>query len=201
MQAFDHAEAVAINEARINHFTSLDLAVSGKTVLETGCGGRGDFTKHLTEKGAKVTLLDAREGNIQSLLQKTGLDLPYMVWDLNHEPSYFDKFDIVFSFGTLYHLENYSTGIKSFSKWCKELLILETAIAPTPDEVSFVNGRGDEAQAVTDTECRLGQNVVVEEVKKHFKHVYLTTNQPVEKRLFLLASRSPLKTDFRWEEM
>lgn len=38
---------VTINIARINHLKYLNLPFENKTVFETGCGGKGDFTKYM----------------------------------------------------------------------------------------------------------------------------------------------------------
>ena len=47
VSCFWKEESRQINTARINHFNSLGLDIKDKCILETGCGGCGDFTINL----------------------------------------------------------------------------------------------------------------------------------------------------------
>jgi hypothetical protein len=47
MDSFHYQGALDINKARIEHLDSLHLNFTNKTVVETGCGGRGDFTRYV----------------------------------------------------------------------------------------------------------------------------------------------------------
>jgi hypothetical protein len=56
LASFHYKEAIELNLARINHFASLNINLNNKTILETGCGGRGDITNYLLSQKAIVTL-------------------------------------------------------------------------------------------------------------------------------------------------
>ena len=56
MELFNYKGALEINRARIQHLDTLNLNFTNKSVLETGCGGKGDITRYLLSKNAIVTL-------------------------------------------------------------------------------------------------------------------------------------------------
>ena len=98
--SFFYDGALQINIDRINHLRTLGLPFMGRSVLETGCGGCGDFTKYLLDAGARVTLNDVREENIRHLLETKGLNLEYNTWNLNLPAPVTKVFDVVFCFYT-----------------------------------------------------------------------------------------------------
>lgn len=173
-QAFYYDGALQINKARIAHVDSLGLDFKNKTVLETGCGGKGDFTKYLTNQGAQVTLNDARIENITTLLQETGYNLPYNTWDLDGD----NKFDVIFCYGTLYHLKNPGEALKNLSDICTDFMILSTCTSgDDSDEINLVSESGQN-QAYNNTGCRPGRGFIYKKLKESFNHVYLCKTQP-----------------------
>ena len=83
MELFNYKGALEINRARIQHLDTLNLNFTNKSVLETGCGGKGDITRYLLSKNAIVTLNDYRQENIMSLMNSLQRTLEYNTWDLH----------------------------------------------------------------------------------------------------------------------
>jgi hypothetical protein len=180
MHSFHYQGALDINKARIEHLDSLNLNFTNKTVLETGCGGRGDFTRYLLSKNAIVTLNDYRQENITSLLRSLNKNLDSNTWDLNKAFPSDKKFDIIVSYGTLYHLNKPEDAIINFSKSCNEFLVLSTC----------TNGKNDESINVTSENvavnnqagdgfgCRPGRLFLFNTLRRNFQYVYLVKTQP-----------------------
>lgn len=177
--AFLSYGALSINEARIQHLDSLGLDFQGKEVLETGCGGAGDFTNYLLSKDAKVTLNDARQKNIEHLLLRTNLQLPYNTWDLNQPFPKEAMFDSIVSYGTLYHLNKPDVAIQSFAEHCKEFTIISTCTNGQNDESLNVLWENPTPEMAFDSYgCRPGRLFYYNCLKKHFPYVYMLKTQP-----------------------
>lgn len=177
--AFLCSGAITINEARIRHLDSLGLDFQKKQVLETGCGGAGDITQYLLVKGASVTLNDAREQNIQHLLNRNNLQLPYNTWNLNQPIPSETMFDIIVSYGTLYHLNKLDIAIQSFAEHCKEFTIISTCTNGQNDESLNVLWENPTPEMAVDAYgCRPGRLFYYNTLKKHFPYVYMLKTQP-----------------------
>ena len=180
MKYFNYKGALDINKARIQHLDSLHLNFTNKTVLETGCGGRGDFTRYLLSKKAIVTLNDYRTENIESLLTSLNTRLDSNTWDLNRAIPLDKKFDIIVSYGTLYHLNKPEEAITNLSKICNEYLVLSTCTNGKNDESINVvkEDIGMNNQAGDGFGCRPGRLFLFNTLRQHFKHVYCIKTQP-----------------------
>jgi len=180
MRLFNYSGALEINAARIKHLDSLHLNFENKTVLETGCGGRGDFTRYLLSKKAIVTLNDYRQENIRSLLQSLKTNLDSNTWDLNQPIPSDKKFDIIVSYGTLYHLNKPEEAIGHLSNICNEFLILSTCTSGKNDESINVvkEDIGMNNQAGDGLGCRPGRLFLFNTLRRNFAHVYSIKTQP-----------------------
>jgi SAM-dependent methyltransferase len=124
---FDSADALGINKARMEHLDSLELPVAGKSVLDVGCGV-GHLAQFFVERGCQVTCIDGREENIASLRSRyPGLRAHVANVETDSLPA-FGRFDIVFCYGLLYHLENPIAGLRNVARVCDGLLLLESVI-------------------------------------------------------------------------
>lgn len=166
-----------INRARIAHFNSFDLDISGKSILETGSGGCGDITRNLLIKTSCITLNDPRQPNIDFAKTIIGVDLPSNNWDLNMPLPSEDMFDVVFSYGTLYHLHDPAEALRNLSDICKDFIIISTISNGCDDGLHLVHEEGFN-QSVTKRGCRPGRNWVRDELRKHFEYVYFPRTQP-----------------------
>lgn len=132
MPIFDRGFYREITEARLKHFESLGLSLSGKTVLDVGCG-IGRFSSFLAEQGADVFCVDGRAENIEKL-KELYPDRKCAVVDVETpELLAHGSFDVVFCYGLLYHLSDPFGFIKNVSKICKETMIIETCIMDASD--------------------------------------------------------------------
>jgi len=178
-QAFNNKESVNLNLARIKHFKSLNLNLNNKNVLETGCGGIGNITQCLLSLNANVTLNDSRIENINFLLKTINKEIPYNNWDLNEILPDDKIFDIIFCYGTLYHLTKPDIAIKNLSKICKEYLIISTVTNGTNDDTSnILFEHNSPTQGHYGYGCRPGRQFVYNELSKNFKYVYMLKTQP-----------------------
>jgi SAM-dependent methyltransferase len=127
LEVFDADNALAINRARMANLEAMALPLTGKRVLDIGCGV-GHLGAKLAQMGASVVCVDGREGNISSLRTRYP-HLEAHVGNVETEPlSRFGRFHVVFSYGLLYHLENPLQSLRNMESVCDEMLLLETII-------------------------------------------------------------------------
>jgi ABC-2 type transport system ATP-binding protein/lipopolysaccharide transport system ATP-binding protein len=103
--------------------------------LDIGCN-QGFFTLKLAETGCRKSLgIDARSDNIadaELIRQIYGLpNLSFSTTDLMRvDPQGFEKFDVVLMFSLLFSLENPIGALKIARALTKQVLLIETPIAP-----------------------------------------------------------------------
>jgi SAM-dependent methyltransferase len=194
VRIFLYDEAIAINIARLTHLESLGLPIESRTMLEVG-SGIGLLTKFFEDKNCRIISTEARMENIQANLESH----PYrngsvFQCDLTvpHSHDFIGSVDIVFCYGTLYHLHNPEIAIKDLARVTKGILLLETCvfredngqINPAREHTTTIN------QAVRETGCRPGRDWIVAALREYFPHVYVTATQP-DHRDFPLAWPAP----------
>jgi hypothetical protein len=180
MELFNYKGALEINYARIQHLDSLQLNFNNKTVFETGCGGRGDITRYLLSKNAIVTLNDYRKENIMALMNSLQRKFDYNTWDLNKPFNLDKKFDIIVSYGTLYHLNKPEEAIMNFANSCNEFLVLSTCTNGLNDDTVniTVEPATSNNQAGDGLGCRPGRLFLYNTLRKYFKYTYFIKTQP-----------------------
>jgi SAM-dependent methyltransferase len=194
LEVFDAPEALAINDARMSHLESLGLPLSGKRVLDAGCGV-GHLAARLARLGCRVVCIDGREENIDGLRTRyPGLEAH--VADVETDPlSRFGRFDVVFSYGLLYHLENPLQGLHNLESVCDEFMLLETIICD--HELPLVRAEDESSdfnQALAGLGCRpTPQYVVLALNRVGFPHVYAPVLPP-EHRDFRFEWRNGLES-------
>lgn len=127
---FAQDEATTINRARLEHLASLDLPLAGKSVLEVGCG-IGMLSHFFLERGCALTCFDGRSENIKALRERFGdaQNLSARVLDMDNDSlTALGRFDVVFCYGLLYHLENPLRAIRQMAEVCDGMLLLETCV-------------------------------------------------------------------------
>jgi len=179
-EVFDCPAAESINKARLDHLASLGLDLANKTVLEVGAG-IGKLTSFFEDRGCSVLSTEARQDNVKVFRDRYP-KRRVEVADLNISKSHdqFGTFEIVFMYGTLYHLSNPTQALQDLSKICTGMLLLETEVHPFDN--GLINAVSENIkncnQSVTGTGCCPGRDWVMKELSKYFSQVYITKTQP-----------------------
>jgi len=175
---FLESDALAINEARMNHLASLHLPIEGKSVLEVG-GGIGLLTGFFEERGCKVLSTDARPENVAEMKRRSparqvatlDLERPDAIGAMG-------KFDIVFCYGTLYHLAAPEPALKALSR-AADLILLETCVSPGEGDVApTVEEELTMNQAYSGLGSRPTRAWVMNRLKTFWGNGYISVTQP-----------------------
>ena len=144
VESFDTDAALQINETRLAHLASLELPLDGRRVLEVGAGV-GRLTGFFIDRGCSVVVTEARSENVTELRRR----LPTVdakEADVEETLENLGRFDVVFCYGVLYHLENPLRALRNMAAVCDDLLLIETMVCDsrTPvlrleDETTSVN--------------------------------------------------------------
>ena len=176
---FQSEDYLRHNSKRLEHLASLHLDIAGKTVLELGAG-IGDHTSFFLDRGCRVVSTDARDENLKILASRYP-ELETKHLDLNKpDSSFIEKFDIVYSYGLLYHLHEPASALACMSNHCVGILLLETVVSFGSDDTIHLQAEdaSDPTQAVAGRGCRPTRTWVFNTLKKHFRYVYIPTTQP-----------------------
>jgi SAM-dependent methyltransferase len=175
---FLESNALAINAARMNHLASLQLPIEGRSVLEVGAG-IGLLTGFFEERGCKVLSTDARQDLLDEIKRRyparkvalLDLERPDGIRDLG-------KFDIVFCYGTLYHLSNPEQALGALSQ-VSDLILLETCLSPGEGEAApIVEESATMNQAYSLKGSRPTRAWVLNRLVKFWGHGYISVTQP-----------------------
>lgn len=130
---FDNLETKAFTLARQDFLRDFLEAAGRETELRTavdvGCGV-GDFSKFLADRGFKVIGLDGREQNTNEASSRHR-EIPFLTFDVENLPTKdLGTFDLVLSFGLLYHLENPFRAVRNLHALTAKVLLIEGICLP-----------------------------------------------------------------------
>jgi SAM-dependent methyltransferase len=192
VETFDTEGAHAINRARMGHLDSLGLPLDGKRVLDVG-SGVGHLAQYFVGRGCRVVCVDARDKNIESLRSRyPGLEA--QVLDVENEPlSILGRFEAVFCYGLVYHLENPLAALRNIAAVCDGLLMLETIVCDHSEPVlALVDESVVSNQALGGLGCRPSPAYVTMALNRvGFPHVY-APHEPPDHPEFRFAWRNDL---------
>jgi len=217
MLPFDLEDAVSLNKARMAHLGSLGLDFKSKRVLEVGAGV-GYLTGFFEANKCDIVITEGREENVKRIIER----YPHradntFVRDLTVPGSHeeFGEFDVIFCYGTLYHVSDPAFVIAELAKLCTGMFLVSMVVHPSDDNAFLPcpeDGGAD--QSMHAMGCRPGRQLVMDELKKHFEYVYHTTTQPFHHnfiiswpavsghtRSIFVASREKLDSRFLSEEL
>jgi hypothetical protein len=167
------------NQRRQEHLASLGLRLDGRSVLETGAG-IGDHTSFFLDRGCTVVVTEARPENLDYLRDRfPGLAVEAL--DLDRPDAAFShRCDVVYCYGTLYHLSRPAEALAFLAEQCGDLLLLETWVSPAEGEsVDIVpEVQSMPSQSFSGHGSRPTRAWVLARLREHFQHAYITTTQP-----------------------
>jgi len=178
-----HEEAyLRHNQCRFNHLDSLNICFENKTILEVGAG-IGDHTIYLLRKNpSKILSLEARKDNYEILYGRYVREnkVETKLFNMDKPTKLSENYDICYCYGLLYHLEKPAVAIQFMAEHTNEILLLETCVDYRKEHT--INLLKEEAsaysQSYSGTGCRPGRIWIHNELKKHFRYVYMPTSQP-----------------------
>jgi hypothetical protein len=110
------------------------------------------------------------------------------------DPTFHEVAEVVYCYGTLYHLSRPLEALEFLSRCCSGMLLLETCVSyGDREELNPVPERAyTPSQAVSGQGCRPTRPWIYTRLKRHFEYVYLPTTQPrqLSRRRFQAAQGS-----------
>jgi SAM-dependent methyltransferase len=179
VETFDTPEAAAINRARLDHLRSLGLTLRGKRVVDVGCGV-GHLAQFFVEQGCDVLCVDGRAQNI-ARLQQLYPGLRARVCDLESDDvAALGRFDVVFAYGLLYHLENPFRALRRLGGLCDGILLIETVVTDHDlPIVRLAEETSTYSQALRNIGSRPTPSFVVMALRAAgFQHIYAPRRPP-----------------------
>ena len=167
------------NARRMEHLSSLGLALHNKSVLETGAG-IGDHSHFFLDRKCQVTITEAREDNLRVLRERYP-DERVMALDLESPTEgAIEPHEIVYCYGTLYHINDPVSTLNYLADHCTQMLLLESCVSfGDADRVLTVpEPQENVSQAFSGTGSRPTRQQVLQTLQAKFDYVYLPLTQP-----------------------
>lgn len=166
-------------QRRQEHLATLGLPLASRTVLEVGAG-IGDHTSFFLDRGCTMVSTDGRQSNVDRMAKSfPGVDTRMLDLDAPTN-DLAGSWEIVYCYGTLYHLARPAEALAFLAEHCSALLLLETCVS-TGSEIALrrvSEARYMASQAISGQGCRPTRPWVFAELQRHFPYVYLPTTQP-----------------------
>ncbi len=178
-EVFLTRQAFAINKARQDHLASLGLDLSGKRVLEVGAG-IGLHTEFFEARGCRVVSTDGNPDNVAEITRRHP-DRTVGVLDLDDPSGLHElgEFEVVYCYGTLYHLSQPERALHVLAEVCREIILLETCVTLGHySELHLVRDTSSNNQSIHSIGCRPTRLWVIETLRAAFGHAYITATQP-----------------------
>jgi len=186
LMSFRSPDYTRHNFRRLEHLSTLGLDLAGSRVLELGAG-ISDHTTFFLDRKCSVDSVEPRPENCALFRQSIEchprrsssrlfeMDVETAATALRKE-----RYDIVYCYGLLYHVQNPIVLLQFASDVCEQLLLLETcvsygsqeAVRPTIEQGEVVT------QAVRGTACRPTRPWIFNRLKELFEFAYVPTTQP-----------------------
>ncbi|HEX5325621.1 MAG TPA: FkbM family methyltransferase [Acetobacteraceae bacterium] len=178
-RVFLESAALRINHARLNHLAGLGLDLDGKRVLEVGAG-IGLHTGFFEQRGCTILSTDGNAGNVAEMLRRhPEREIGLIDLDQDLDLSGLGEFDIVYCYGTLYHLRNPDHALARLAAICRGQILIETIVSRGHRaELHLISEPGIPNQALSGIGCRPTRLWVMAALRRHFGHAYATWTQP-----------------------
>jgi FkbM family methyltransferase len=208
---FDQPHYDALNRVREAALrplvASMRQSVRLKSVVDVGCG-LGYFSVVLRDLGFAVLAVDGRPENVDEAKRRYSA-IEFRVADAE-DPCIrsLGKFDLVFCFGLLYHLENPLVAIRNLFEMTEKVAILEGMCFPDERPILAVRDEGPtEDQGLRHVALYPSEAALIKLLyRSGFGYVYRMRTMPSHPayrssstrkimRTVLVASKAPLATD------
>lgn len=193
---FKHKGYVDVNTVRHEHFLWMGIPLEGKTVFETGAG-IGDHTEWLLkQKVAHVYVNEARSESVEYIRKRFADDTRVTVLPGNLEvcleqPEFALSVDLVYCYGTLYHLANPREVLLQLSM-IGEMLALELLAGDGNLNGAYKESADDPSQSFTGNGYRPLQQDVTQWLMAAFEYVYLPSQPVPGGRSVWIAAHAPI---------
>ncbi|MBA2742297.1 MAG: class I SAM-dependent methyltransferase [Actinobacteria bacterium] len=198
------------NQRRLEHLATLGLPLAGRSVIEVGAG-IGDHTSFFLDRGCSVLTSDGRTENVE-LLRRRYSRITVRQLDLDDpDPEFREQAEIVYCYGTLYHLRRPAQALTFLARCCTSLMLIETCVSFGDDERLDIaeEDSSNPSQALSGIGCRPTRLWVHRRLSELFHCVYMPRTQPWHPefpidwttpdrvgeltRAIFIASRTPLR--------
>lgn len=178
------------NARRLEHLASLGLPIRNNTVLELGAG-IGDHTSFFLDRGCTVTSVEPRPENcalnasLMAERRRAGYEAASRARILRADALAFEsiieeRFDIVYCYGLLYHVDDPAAVLGAIARKCDGMVLLETCVAfgsheainPVPEQAYIAS------QSVTGGGCRPTRPWLFKRLAELFAYAYMPRTQP-----------------------
>ena len=203
-----HYESLNLSRAEVAREVLLDLKdqLHLETAIDVGCG-LGHFSEFLRSVGFRVTAIDGRSRNVEEASRRHP-DIAFHTLDAESTALLdLGKFDLVFCFGLLYHLENPFRVLRNLHALTSKLLLAESMICPgSKPQMDLVDEGTTEDQGLLHVAFYPTEACLVKLVYgAGFTNVYRSARMPDHPhfqssasaprlRTMLAASHAPLQT-------
>ena len=176
---FLEPEALRINKARQEHLASLQLDIVNKRVLEVGAG-IGLHTGFFEERGCDVVSTDGSAINVAEMMRRyPHRKLGVLDLDRAAELSALGMFDLVYCYGTLYHLSDPEGALARLATICDGQILIETLVLRGKHpECHFALDPPSPNQSIHRIGTRPTRPWVMESLRRNFGYSYSTLDQP-----------------------
>jgi hypothetical protein len=186
--AFHNPRYARHNARVLEHLASLNLDISGKSVLEFGAG-IGDHSMFFLDRGCHVTSIEARAANVACMLQRHATERTAFPAERHRviRGGAGDcgailagaRFQIVYTYGLLYHLGEPEAFLRQSAARCEGLYLLETAVsdligtAPT-----YFEDTAEPTNSVDGACSLLSRQEIFDILRQCLPYVYMPVTQP-----------------------
>lgn len=199
--AFQNPRYLRHNARRLEHLASLGLDLTGRTVLEFGAG-IGDHSEFFLDRDCEVLAIEPRAENIEFLKGRHArhptFDTPRRIRAIQcTEAESFSfigdaKFEIVYNYGLLYHLDEPEKFLRLSASACASLYLLETAVADLVAKKTSYDEPVEEPTNSFDGGCKLLHRAEIMGIlREELPYVYTATVGPAHEQFLRDWTRPP----------
>ena len=176
---FFEPAAIEINEKRLQHLARLGLDLDRRRVLEVGAG-IGLHTAFFEERGCDVLSSDGNPDNVAEMMRRYP-KRKLCLLDMDEQTPLTDlgRFDIIYCYGTLYHLRDPARALARLAEICDGQILIETIVAlGAHEELHYVAEPLTANQALLGIGSRPTRAWIMAALKRSFGFAYTTIDQP-----------------------